>query len=157
MSKAAYKKSKIICFIVAILITAFSFGHTKMIAVALTVLFFGLLTVAVLSHFGLFDKKRVELDDYEVTSDVLSHTEGESYIVRNAYGDRTVSNYTLYFESGKSWHIPEDNYLWSKERPMSDFAIHQSSHRGDSFIVVVKKDTGKIATAYNTEFFEYKK
>ena len=39
---------------------------------------------------------------------------------------------------------------------MSDKALYQLAHAGDEFIVVTKKDTGDVAVAYPSAYFEYK-
>ena len=100
--------------------------------------------------------KKVSIDDYEVTEAVVSHTKEEEFVVRYYKHSETILVYTIYFENGKKWDIPKDNYLWSVERPMSDFAIFQTAHRGDLFTVVSRKENGEIVMAYDTEFFEYK-
>ena len=38
---------------------------------------------------------------------------------------------------------------------MSDLAIFDSTHPGDTFVVVIKNDSGEITVAYSTEFFKY--
>lgn len=102
--------------------------------------------------------KKVTINDYDITTDILSHKTEEHYQIRNSKlrHTKTINNYSLHFESGKTWRISKDNHFWSKECPMSDAFIHENAHRGDTFILVVKRDTGKIAMAYSTELFEYK-
>ena len=103
--------------------------------------------------------KKVSIDDYYLTYEIV-HSIDEEHYVKGRYNRyeryEEIDIYTLRFDSGKVWNISKDNYLWSEERPMSDFAIFQSAHRGDRFIVVSGKDTHKVAMAYDTEFFEYK-
>ena len=38
---------------------------------------------------------------------------------------------------------------------MHDVGIRNSTHRGDTMIVITEKNSGKIVVAYNTEFFDY--
>lgn len=105
--------------------------------------------------------KKLSLADHEITTETVSHTECESYVVTRA-GTRgrcrreTIYRYILHFESKKSFVIPKDNYLWSTETPMSDMAVFNVTHRGDTMTVVTKKDTGEIVVAYNNNLFEYK-
>ena len=129
-----------------------------------TVLLWGIIALIVLpiiwfiiSRFRLrHGIKKVSIDDYEVTEAVVSHTKEEEFVVRYYKHSKTILVYTIYFENGKKWDIPKDNYLWCVERPMSDFAIFQTAHRGDLFTVVSRKENGEIVMAYDTEFFEYK-
>ena len=109
-------------------------------------------------HITLGTKiKRVSIRDYEINTEVVSHTYWESYVRRRSrYHYELINNCTLHFENGKKWDVPKDNYLWSVEFPMSSLAIYNSSHRGDVFMVVTKKKTREVVMAYNTEFFEYK-
>ena len=106
--------------------------------------------------------KKLSLADHEITTETVSHTECESYVVTRATGIRgrfrreTIYRYILHFESKRSWVIPKDNYLWSTETPMSDMAVFDNTHRGDTMTVVTKKSTGEIVVAYNTNLFEYK-
>jgi hypothetical protein len=102
--------------------------------------------------------KNIRLSDYEISTETVSHTYEESYVVNKGRGlNEAVYNSTLYFESGKLWKIPKKNYLWSEERPMSGFAVCRSAHRGDLFTAVTQKDTGEIVVAYHNDFFEYKR
>ena len=101
--------------------------------------------------------KNLSIDDYEIKNVVISHIKEETYTIRKRNAiDKTMCVYIMYFENGKSWNIPKDNYLWSGECPMSDRTLYQTTHRGDVFWVVTKKDTCEIVVAYPTEYFEYK-
>ena len=103
--------------------------------------------------------KKVSIRDYRVSTETVHSIDEEHYHYRQKrvkfYRRIHVNNYVIRFENGKEWRIPKDNYLWSVERPMSDFAIHQSTHRGDAMIVVTQTDTDKVVVAYHTDFFEY--
>ncbi len=101
--------------------------------------------------------KNVSINDYDIFTDILSHKSEEHFKVQKSKRrTETINNYSLHFENGKTWRISKDNHFWSKECPMSDAFIHENAHRGDTFILVVKRDTGEIAMAYSTELFEYK-
>ena len=63
----------------------------------------------------------------------------------------------MFFDNGKTWNIPKNNYAWSGEFPMSDDFIYKNTHFGDIFWTVTEKNTGKIVVAYPAEYFEYKK
>ncbi len=101
--------------------------------------------------------KNVSISDYEIHTETVSHTIAESYLARvgRRHSER-INNYTVCFENGKNWRIPIDNYLWSTERPMSAFAIYQSTHREDTLFVVTEKGTGVPVMAYPAAFFAYK-
>ena len=156
-SEEHYQKTSIISTILSILAILIGIFYP-------TVLLWGIIALIVLpiiwfiiSRFRLrHGIKKVSIDDYEVTEAVVSHTKEEEFVVRYYKHSKTILVYTIYFENGKKWDIPKDNYLWSVERPMSDFAIFQTVHRGDLFIVVSRKENGDIVMAYDTEFFEYK-
>ena len=100
---------------------------------------------------------KVAINDYSITTEIVHSTAQEHFSVRTGkHRVAHIDNYILRFENGKSWRVPKDNYLWSVERPMSDFAIYESTHRKDSMIVVTKKNSGEIVMAYHTDFFEYR-
>ena len=67
-----------------------------------------------------------------------------------------INNYIVRFESGKSWRIPKELYRWNERLRMQDRGIYHTTHRGDTLIVVTKKDKGEIVIAYHTDIFEYK-
>jgi hypothetical protein len=116
-----------------------------------------LLVIGIVAHVRLRCRiKRVSFENYEIRQETVKSVARESYVAKGPkWHSERVGNYTLFFESGKSWRIPKDNYLWSEERPMSDFAGFQSAHRGDTFLAVVKKDTEDVVVAYHTTVFEY--
>lgn len=108
-------------------------------------------------------KKRFCMDDYEITTEKLAYKNEEHYYARKTrhtrhtrHTTRSVDNYNLYFENGKDWQIPDRNYLWSADRQLSDRYLYDNAHRGDGFIVVTSKKTGKVVTAYPMRFFEYR-
>ena len=99
--------------------------------------------------------KHVCISDYEIKSATVSNTDYE-YMTRSKYHSHIIQNYTVHFEGGTEWRIPKDNYPWCTERRMSDWAVYKSTHRGDEYIIVVKKKTGKIVMGYSSAFFEYR-
>lgn len=102
--------------------------------------------------------KNVKISDYELSTETVSYAHEESYMVTKGRRHKEmVYNRTLYFEGGKLWRIPKENYLWSEDRSMSDLPVYVSARRGDVFTAVTKKDTGEIVMAYHNDFFEYKK
>lgn len=154
MSESSYKKWTI----PSVIIACIEFIYPIFILWVVLALVIFLIASSIISRFRLKRHiKNVSIDDYEIKTEVVANTTEESYVKKGPkWHSKRVNNYTIRFENGESWRIPEDNYPWSKERRMSGFAIFQSTHRGDVFMVVIKKDTGKIVVAYNTEFFEYK-
>lgn len=161
-SESSYKKLLIPCGVLGVLLAILSIFQPKIGLIGLLIL--AIVAIVSVIFELLFSKHRVKsvsIDDYEIDTAILSYAEEEHYKqIRagvNIRHSRKINNYTLHFENGKSFRLPKDNYAWSKERSMSDFAIFHSSHRGDLFIVAVKKDSFEIAMAYPAEFFEYKK
>jgi hypothetical protein len=158
--KASFQKMKIPCAIIAVLLVVIGFIYPISILWLLLALFIFMIVYAVFAHIKFRNQiKKVSISYYSVTKEVVHSTHEEHYIVRHGNKIRhfeQIDNYTIRFENGKSWRIPKDNYLWSVERPMSDFAIFQSTHREDTLIVVTKKNTDEIVMAYHTDFFEYK-
>ena len=61
-----------------------------------------------------------------------------------------------FFENGKEWRVPKENYAWNERFRMSDLGVYKSTHRGDTMLAVTDKRTDTIIVAYNTEIFEYK-
>ena len=105
--------------------------------------------------------KKVSENDYTVSNETVSGVSEDHFIVRyarttKASRKREIHNYSIYFENGKCWRIPNDNYSWSLENPMSNATILKNAHCGDIMTVVTEKRTGKIVMAYNTRFFDYK-
>ena len=160
MSKSSYKKMTFPIVLVAISMVVMGFVYP------LGVLWILLGIVAALIGAKIYQIcrlnyliKNISIDDYDIVTDTVSHIYKESYHIKSAnqnHMGRDVDNFVIYFESRKKWKIPKENYLWSVERPMSDFSIYNSTHREDAYITVVKKSNGKIAVAYKCEFFEYK-
>jgi len=157
-SKIEYEKIKIPTAIITFLLIIIEFIYPLFIVWGIIAFVVFVVGYNIIGHFRLKHKiKQISINDYEIKTYILSHTTEENYVIRMYKArDIIVYNCCLYFENGEVWNVPKDNYLWSKEQPMSAFAIHESSHRGDSFTVVIKKDTGNIVMAYNTKLFKYK-
>ena len=106
----------------------------------------------------------VSIENYEIKPECVSYVKEEIYNTdRKIHLSPTVKKihtakvYIMFFDNGKTWNIPKNNYAWSGECPMSDRTLYQTTHRGDVFWVVTQKDTGEVVVAYPTHFFEYKK
>ena len=103
--------------------------------------------------------KNVSIRDYEVSEDKVFSAEEERYtdVYRTTrLHFRTVKNYNVNFCSGKTWRIPGELYFWSDRYRMKNYKICESTHAGDTMIVVTHRKTKKVIVAYNTELFEYK-
>lgn len=105
----------------------------------------------------------VSMDDYEIKEERVAYINEEIYSTDNKIHFHslikkihTARVYIMCFENGKSWNVPKDNYLWSKECPMSDRTLYQITNCGDVFLIVTQKDTGEIVMTYHADFFEYK-
>ena len=94
---------------------------------------------------------------FDVTTEMFSHNVWENYIIkRRRQPNEVVDNYDLVFENGKKFRLPQVNYKWLGDRAISDKNLVESSHRGDTFIVVTEMKSGKIYAVYNTSIFDYK-
>ena len=162
MAEHAYRKWDV----VVILSTCglFVFGivrYEKFLWVMLGMIAFGV-GVAILQYFDRRRRtRRVSICDYEISVEILHSKEYEHYIQRTGTGrrrrSRPIDNYTWRFENGQVWRIPQKIYLWNDRYSMARERVHEMIHRGDSFIVVTKKESGDVVAAYPTEIFEYRK
>ena len=104
--------------------------------------------------------RRISLEDYEITVEILHSKDHERYFMRGygryGHGGKTVYNYTWRFENGQSWRLPQKIYLWSDLYSLASARVHEMIHRGDSILVVTKKESGDVMAAYPTEIFEYR-
>ena len=113
--------------------------------------------------FLLWERRRLKsicLEDYEVIRAVLSSKEGENYKQmrgRHFLSRRTVVRYLLHFEGGATWDIPDKLYPWSTENKTGSYFIYENAHRGDGYILVTEKQTGRVAVAYPEEYFTYRR
>ena len=106
----------------------------------------------------------VSIENYEIKAECVSFVKEEIYstdhkihLSPTVKKIHTAQIYIMFFDNGKTWNIPKNNYAWSGEFPMSDDFIYKNTHFGDIFWTVTEKNTGKIVVAYPTEYFEYKK
>lgn len=105
----------------------------------------------------------VSIENYEIKVECVSCVKEEIYstdhkihLSPTVKKIHTAQVYIMFFDNGKVWNIPKNNYIWSGEYPMSDDFIYKNTHFGDIFWTVTEKQTGKIVVAYSAEYFEYK-
>ena len=105
----------------------------------------------------------VSIENYEIKAECVSFVKEEIYstdhkihLSPTVKKIHTAQIYIMFFDNGKTWNIPKNNYAWSGEFPMSDDFIYKNTHFGDIFWTITEKNTGKIVVAYPTEYFEYK-
>ena len=131
------------------------------------VLGIGVAFIAVYLVVDYFRKQKsinnVSIENYEIKAECVSFVKEEIYstdhkihLSPTVKKIHTAKIYIMFFDNGKTWNIPKNNYAWSAECPMSDRAIYQTTSQGSLFLTVTKKDTGEIIMAYPTEYFEYK-
>lgn len=162
MSHSEHRKSLIPLYIFTLVMLAAMLifrDHYKLVLAVSLVFIVAYLTIDYLHKRK--SVKKVSLEDYEIKKEVVSYVNEEVYVtdhsisrVREKMSEIRV--FIVYFESGKKWNIPKDNYTWSKESPMSDRAIYQTASQGSLFWTVTNKDTGELVVAYPAEYFEYK-
>lgn len=100
------------------------------------------------------------IEDYEIVKKPLSHIRLEKYERRERRSKstvmRTIEIRFLCFEGYPDYQLPKENYRWSREYVLSNFFIYENAHRGEEFILAVRRSTGEIAVAYDADQFEYK-
>ena len=162
-SKKSYKRWTIPCIIIAIVLFVIEFIYPIFILWLLLALFVFSIVAGIFHYFRL--KKRigkVMISDYDITAEVVNSTAEEQYrMVVSGSSIKglhrvQINNYIIHFDSGKVWRVPKELYRWNERLRMYDREIFNSTHRGDTMIVVKEKISDKIVVAYNTEFFEYK-
>jgi len=126
----------------------------------------GLAVLALLIIVGVANRlrtqyrlKKVAIYDYNITCAVVHSIHGEHYKASGGGKYRrsvNVHNYAVRFENDTEWRVPQEVYAWSDRLCMSGRGVYESTHRGDTMLVVTDKRTDKIIMAYNTEIFEYK-
>lgn len=158
MSKSQYIKWTVVALIVGILLYVIEYFDPSIVLGFLVCAIAAVLSVLVWSVIRTRRRKKYFcMDDYEITVEKLAYKNEEHFQTRQTrHTSRAVDNYDLFFENGKDWRIPDRNYLWSIDYQLSDRFFYENAHRGDEFIVVTHKKTGKIATAYHTRFFVYR-
>jgi len=151
----------------------FVFSAIMLIAIVLfqnyykVVLGIGVAFIVVYLVVDYFRKQKsinnVSIENYEIKAECVSFVKEEIYstdhkihLSPTVKKIHTAQIYIMFFDNGKTWNIPKNNYAWSGEFPMSDDFIYKNTHFGDIFWTVTEKNTGKIVVAYPTEYFEYK-
>ncbi len=163
LSEEEYKKSELITFIAFLISFILLFICPKCVAWGFVL---SLLTLLV-SAIGFYLRPKIIsktflINNYLITVETVHCIFDEHYYRRtsrcgNRGGlSRDVSIYSIRFENGKTWRIPENIYLWSENVSAADFKIFETVHRGDTMIVVTKKKSKKIIVAYHSDYFEYK-
>lgn len=158
-SESSYRKAFIPVIIVIAVYVAMAFIYPPsafwMLLAAVLILIGGIIFNNVRKQNRI---KNVSINDYDVTQEVVYSVDENQFEVRDGkYSTRTVHNYIIRFESGRLWNIPPRLYRWSERLWMTNVEIHGKTHRGDTLLVVSKKNTDKIVVAYNTELFEYER
>lgn len=162
MPKSTHQKWIIPAVIFAILFVVLEFVSPLLLMRLLMWFLLALLAflpiVAVVEHVQLKYKiKKLSLDDYEIKTATVSHTDSETYVVKKGrWHSERINNYNIWFEDLGVWHIPKRIHFWSERLEMSDCAVYHKAHRGDTFVVVISKKTGMITLAYNTALFEWR-
>lgn len=158
-SRDTYRRGRIIAIAIVILLTVIGLIYPMFILW----FFLGILVFLMVGFiaYPLYRKnriKRVAIKDYDITVETVESTAEEHYKIKGSIKikGRKIDNYYVFFENGKEWRIPKVLYSWGDTLRRVDFSIYGETHRGDAFIVVTKRSTGKIVVAYNTEIFEYK-
>ena len=101
--------------------------------------------------------QRVTMGDYTVQRATVSHTAHERYCEKSGrHHSRIVEFYTLSFEGGATWQIPDEGYRWCMKPPATARVIYESAHRGDEFFLVTHKESGEVAVAYHTALFDWR-
>ena len=87
-----------------------------------------------------------------VVKDVLISSEFEKGIRPRTWTPYT--DCTLHFSGYGDYEVPEKNYPWSKEYPMTAEGVYHTSMDGDAFyLVLTKPHSGKILLAYPAKYF----
>lgn len=162
MSHSEHRKSLIPLYIFTLVMLAAMLifrDHYKLVLAVSLVFIVAYLTIDYLHKRK--SAKKVSLEYYEIKKEAVSCINEEVYVTDHSISRMRekmseIRVFIAYFENGKKWNIPRDNYTWSRECPMSDRAIYQTTVSGDLFWTVTNKATGEIVMAYPAEYFEYK-
>ncbi len=168
-AEASYKRSTLACIIIAVLLVVIALIDPIFILWFLLALIVFIIGISIFHHFRLKNQiKNVMINDYDITAEIVHSIAEEHYraeiggsvaeIGGSVKRRRTeqINNYIIRFESRKVWRVPKELYSWNERLRMHDVGIFNSTHRGDTMIVVTEKNSGKIVVAYHTEIFEYK-
>ena len=148
-SAASYKRLTVPCIIIAVLLVVIECIYPIFILWFLLALIVFGIVYSIFDRFRLKNKiKNVTINDYEITTEIVHSTEQEHYRAETGSSIRhrrteQINNYIIRFENGKSWRIPKELYSWSERLRMHDVGIRNSTHRGDTMIVVTEKTRGR--------------
>ena len=160
MSKAAYQKINIPALVIVCIAVVVECIYPALIMWLLSFLIIFIVGYAIFCYWSFKNKiKKVTLDDYDITSEIVRCISEEHYRAKRPgkySGSEQINYYVICFENGKSWRVPKELYNWNERLRCQDLGVYNTTHRGDTMIVVAEKNTGKIAVAYNTNIFEYK-
>ena len=88
-----------------------------------------------------------------IAKDSLISSDGGSYYVSTRW--RTSSWGVLRFNGYGDYKVPDTNYPWSKEYPMTSEGVYNTSFDGDEFYLVLSRlHSGKILLAYPAKYFQ---
>ena len=160
--EASYKKWTLPCIIIAVLLVVIEFIYPIFILWSLLALIVFLIGSSIFYHFRLKARiKSVRINDYYITAEIVHSISEEHYRAETGGSVRhrrteQVDNYIVRLENGKVWRVPKELYCWNERLRMHDVGVFNSTHRGDTMMVVTEKRSDKIIVAYNTEIFDYK-
>lgn len=88
-----------------------------------------------------------------IAKDSLISSDGGGYYASTRW--RTSSWGVLRFNGYGEYKVPDTNYPWSKEYPMTSEGVYHTSFDGDEFYLVLSKPhSGKILLAYPAKYFQ---
>ena len=161
-SEASNKRWTIPCIIIAILLVVIEFIYPMLIFWLLLALIVWGVGCGIFYSLRIKNQiKNITISDYDITAEIVHSIDEEHYKAHRGGSARyqrkvQINNYIIRFENGKIWRVPKELYCWNERLRMHDVDIHNSTHRGDTMLVVTRKSSGDIVVAYNAEFFEYK-
>ena len=114
----------------------------------------GFLFVAIRAVHRKKKIRAVRIEDYRITTEILSGKEYEAFRWRVTRHHRETTIHLILRFHGEEWRIPENVYRWSTEYSDTPYFTFENAEVGDEFTVVRKKDTDAIVMAYHRDFFE---
>ncbi len=157
-SEASYRRERIGLFIAACLLVIIEFIYPPFFLWLLPALIAFLLVLLPIAYIRRRRHiRRVTMGDYTVQRATVSHTAHERYWEKSGRRhSRIVEFYTLSFEGGAAWQIPDESYRWCMKPPATARVIYESAHCGDEFFLVTHKESGEVAVAYHTALFDWR-
>ena len=160
---SSYKKTTLPAILAACVLVVMEFIYPLFVLWAFLALLVLVIGGIIFGHYRLKNQiKKVSINDYDITTEVVHSIAEEHYRAERGGGRRhrrrteQIDNYSIRFESGKIWRVPQENYAWSERLRSSDLGVYNSTHREDSMIVVTKRASGDVVMAYHADIFEYK-